>query len=111
MNGINIIGMNIEHNVNFTGIFLGIIFLFISVGLLFFILRIIEDNESFVFLILFIVMFIFCIIFSTAFFYSSIEHPYLEYKVTIDEDASISDFIDRYEVLDKNGEIYTVKEK
>lgn len=111
MNGINIIGMNIESNVNPIGIFLGIIFLLVSVILLFYILRSFEDNEYILILIVLIGMFIVSAIFSFVFFYSSFESPYLEYKVTIDDDASISDFIDRYEVLDKNGEIYTIKEK
>lgn len=111
MNGVNIIGMNIESNVNPIGIFVGIIFLLISVVLLFYILRSFEENNDALILIFLIGMFITCVIFSFSFFYSSFKSPYLEYKVTIDDDASISDFIDRYEVLDKNGEIYTVKEK
>lgn len=111
MNGINIIGMNIESNVNPIGIFAGIIFLLIGVVLLFFILRSFEDDDDASILIILVGAFIVCAISSFSFFYSSFESPYLEYKVTIDDDASISDFIDRYEVLDKNGEIYTVKEK
>ena len=36
---------------------------------------------------------------------------YIEYKVTIDDSVSFTEFIDKYEVLDQEGKIYTVKER
>ena len=33
------------------------------------------------------------------------------YKVTIDDSVSMNDFLDKYEILDQEGKIYTVKEK
>jgi hypothetical protein len=33
------------------------------------------------------------------------------YKVTIDDSVSINEFLDKYEILDQEGKIYTVKEK
>ena len=33
------------------------------------------------------------------------------YKVTIDDSVSMNEFLDKYEILDREGKIYTVKEK
>ena len=33
------------------------------------------------------------------------------YKVTIDDSVSMNEFLDKYEILDQEGKIYTVKEK
>ena len=35
---------------------------------------------------------------------------YVKYKVTIDDSVSMTDFFDKYEILDQEGKIYTVKE-
>ena len=34
----------------------------------------------------------------------------IEYKVTIDDSVSMNEFLDKYEILDQEGKIYTVKE-
>lgn len=49
----------------------------------------------------------FCVILFFAFFNSI----YIEYEVTINDNVSFTEFMDRYEILDENGKIYTVKEK
>lgn len=36
---------------------------------------------------------------------------HIEYKVTIDNSVSMNEFLDKYEILDREGKIYTVKEK
>lgn len=36
---------------------------------------------------------------------------YIEYKVAIDDSVSINEFLDKYEILDQEGKIYTVKER
>lgn len=36
---------------------------------------------------------------------------HIEYKVTIDNSVSMNEFLDKYEILDQEGKIYTVKEK
>ena len=36
---------------------------------------------------------------------------YIEYTVTIDDSVSMTDFLDKYEILDQEGKIYTVKER
>lgn len=39
------------------------------------------------------------------------EYSYTEYKVTIDDSVSMNEFLDKYEILDQEGKIYTVKER
>lgn len=34
-----------------------------------------------------------------------------EYQVTIDDNVSLNEFNERYEIIDKDGKIYTIKEK
>ena len=36
---------------------------------------------------------------------------YTEYKVIIDDSVSMNEFLDKYEILDQEGKIYTVKER
>ena len=38
----------------------------------------------------------------------NIDH--IEYKVTIDDSVSMNEFLEKYEILDQEGKIYTVKE-
>ena len=35
----------------------------------------------------------------------------VEYKVTVDDSVSMNEFLDKYEILDQEGKIYTVKER
>ena len=39
------------------------------------------------------------------------EYSHTEYKVTIDDSVSMNEFLNKYEILDQEGKIYTVKEK
>ena len=36
---------------------------------------------------------------------------YIEYKVAIDNSVPMNEFLDKYEILDQEGKIYTVKER
>ena len=36
---------------------------------------------------------------------------YTEYQVTIDDSVSFNEFTEKYEIIDSDGKIYTVKEK
>ena len=40
---------------------------------------------------------------------NSVHH--IELKVTIDDSVSMNEFLDKYEILDQEGKIYTVKER
>ena len=42
---------------------------------------------------------------------SKTDISYIEYKVTIDDSVSMNEFLDKYEILDQEGKIYTVKER
>ena len=42
---------------------------------------------------------------------SKTDISHTEYKVTIDDSVSMNEFLDKYEILDQEGKIYTVKEK
>ena len=39
------------------------------------------------------------------------EYSHTEFKVAIDDSVSMNEFLDKYEILDQEGKIYTVKEK
>ena len=43
--------------------------------------------------------------------YSKTDISYIEYKVTIDDSVSMNEFLYKYEILDQEGKIYTVKER
>ena len=42
---------------------------------------------------------------------SKTDISHIEYKVTIDDSVSMNEFLGKYEILDQEGKIYTVKEK
>lgn len=42
---------------------------------------------------------------------NSADIAYIEYKVTIDDSVSMTEFMDKYEIIDQEGKIYTVKER
>ena len=39
------------------------------------------------------------------------DYSHTEYKVTIDDSVSMNEFLDKYEILDQEGKIYTIREK
>ena len=43
--------------------------------------------------------------------HSKTDINHIEYKVTIDDSVSMNEFLDKYEILDQEGKIYTVKER
>jgi hypothetical protein len=51
------------------------------------------------------------ILFVLALSSSTTDINYIEYKVTIDDSVSMNEFLDKYEILDQEGKIYTVKER
>ena len=42
---------------------------------------------------------------------SKTDVSHIEYKVTIDDSVSMNEFLSKYEILDQEGKIYTVKER
>jgi hypothetical protein len=58
-----------------------------------------------------IIAFLLCALFFAGFGIGEYETGEYEYKVTIDDSVSMNEFLDKYEILDQEGKIYTVKEK
>lgn len=56
--------------------------------------------------VIFCVAVFFCVILFFKFFNSN----HIEYKVTINDDVPFTEFTEKYEILEKNGNIYTIKE-
>ena len=55
----------------------------------------------------------FCLIvlfFGVIFLFGFFNSNYIEYEVTIDDNVSFIEFTEKYEILEKNGNIYTIKE-
>lgn len=42
---------------------------------------------------------------------SDTDIKYIKYKVAIDDSVSMNEFLDKYEILDKEGKIYTIRER
>ena len=42
---------------------------------------------------------------------SKTDISYIKYKVTTDDSVSMTEFMDKYEILDQDGKIYIVKER
>ena len=42
--------------------------------------------------------------------YSKTDISHIEYKVTIDDSVSMNEFLDKYEIIDQEGKIYTGKD-
>lgn len=51
------------------------------------------------------------VLFSVSCEYETDTIDYIEYKVTIDDSVSMTEFMDKYEILDQEGKIYTIREK
>ena len=59
--------------------------------------------------ICFVISMTFCMLINTTDHLNKFSH--IEYKVTIDDSVSMNEFLDKYEILDQEGKIYTVKER
>lgn len=86
---------------------LGVIFATIFI-LLFVSVANLERTLTIIFGILVICSTVFCAISQIN---SKTDVDYIEYKVTISDEVSMNEFYEKYEVLDQEGEIYTVRER
>lgn len=90
---------------NYEWVFLIMPILYLIISILSIIIAFREKRASqFVF---FGIIAFFCVILFFGFFKSN----YIEYEVTIDDNVSFIEFTEKYEILEKNGNIYTIKEK
>lgn len=59
-------------------------------------------------IVIFIIMIIYTIYLCIA---SSIIYDHIEYQVIIDDSVNFNEFNEKYEIVDTDGKIYTIKEK
>lgn len=86
-----------------------LLFVTMIVAVIFVVVTLYEKHDilytlSIIFLLLFIGSFILCFV---------LERPTgkYEYKVTIDDSVSMNEFNERYEIIEVEGKIYTIKDK
>lgn len=113
MDGVTILAQEEIHSlgINTTAFWVAFTIAFILIGA-FIVWGIIETGENaFVLLFLLALMasLLFGIVIGAAF--GDTEYAYTKYKVTIDESVSMTDFYEKYEILDQDGLIFTVREK
>lgn len=78
----------------------------------FFMILVCAINEHYIITLICTVLLIGAIlvgVFGSGYNKNSISH--IEHKVTIDDSVSMNEFLDKYEILDQEGKIYTVKER
>ena len=89
------------------GLIVAIVTLFILIGTIF---SLIKDWRLEAFLLILLVIsgvFVSLMCFNTANEY----FDYYKYQVIIDDSVSLTEFMEKYEILDQEGLIYTIKEK
>ena len=70
------------------------------------------NGDGFVFLLFFLAIGIFVGLLGFAFSHHKTDNvDYVEYKVAVSDEVNFTDFMDKYEILDQEGKIYTVKER
>ena len=103
--GIEILSQEVCNEFNIRAFFACVI-LFMIIGMAFDFFKDLSDGVCGAILGLFLGMIIYGIIFHVV-----IPEKYFKYKVTITEDVSMTEFYERYEIIDVDGNIYTIKEK
>lgn len=58
----------------------------------------------------FVIPCIIALFFGAIFLFEFFNSNHTEYEVTINDNVSFTEFMDRYEILERNGNIYTIKE-
>lgn len=103
--GIEILSQEVCNEFNIRAFFACVI-LFMIIGMAFDFCKDISDGVVGAFLGIILGIFMYAIIFQVI-----IPDKYIQYKVTISEDVSMTEFNDRYEIVDVDGEIYTIRDK
>lgn len=116
MNGVEILNQTNVYKVDGESLVFWIaIGLGFIIGLIFMITQLIEygfDFEPFLILVAF--TFFGFIVGGIAFICTlddTDELNYVKYQVTVSDEVSLNEFMDKYEIIDQEGKIYTVKEK
>lgn len=105
MEGIEILSQEVCNEFNIIAFFACVI-LFMIIGMAFDFFKDLSDGVVGALLGIILGIFIYAIIFEAI-----IPEKYVKYKVTVTEDVSMTEFNDRYEIIDVDGKIYTIREK
>ena len=105
MEGIEILSQEVCNEFNIIAFF-ACTFLFIFIGLAFDLIKDISDGVVGLFLGIILGIFIYAIIFEAI-----MPEKYIKYKATISEDVSMTEFNERYQIMDIDGKIYTIRER
>lgn len=110
MNGVEILSSETIYNTILPEYFLGI-GLGISLILVFVMAACFANDRIIAGFICIVLAFSSAIVGSLGGTISKTDIDHIEYKVTIDDSVSMNEFLDKYEILDQEGKIYTVKER
>jgi uncharacterized membrane protein YedE/YeeE len=113
MNGVEILS---ERAVYTTPVWVALLGIIAFIGTLIFIVTLVHSQRGVTIginLVCAVICFVTCI--TLAILYGETNHlneyDHTELKVTIDDSVSMNEFLDKYEILDQEGKIYTVKER
>ena len=105
MEGIEILSQSVCTETNGTALFLCILICAI-VGFTFYLCNDLSDSILGAIAGCIVGIFAYAIIFQCIF-----PIKFIKYKVTVSEDVSMIEFYERYEIIDVDGKIYTIREK
>lgn len=111
MNGITI--LNSYTDPSFYNNFISIVCILFIVGFVLFFIAILSDKIFLFYLSIFLLIgsVIYAIIGGIILKSNKEENAHLIYEVTIDDEVSFSKFMEKYDILDVEGKIYTIREK
>ena len=110
MNGVEILSQEIIYNTILPGYVLGIGFI-IAIILAAFLGLCLAYEKGIAIIIVSILLLTSVIVMALGDISDKTDIHHIEYKVTIDDSVSMNEFLDKYEILDQEGKIYTVKER
>ena len=105
MEGIEILSQEVCNEFNIRACFACVI-LFMIIGMAFDFCKDLSDGVVGALLGIILGIFIYAIIFEAI-----MPEKYIKYNVTISESVSMTEFNDRYEIIDVYGKIYTIRER
>ena len=103
--GIEILSQEVCNEFNIIAFFACVI-LFMIIGMAFDFFKDLSDGVVGALLGIILGIFIYAIIFEAI-----LPKKYIKYKVTISESVSMTEFNERYQIMDIDGKIYTIRER
>ena len=109
MTGVEILSQEVVHNSMFPNWLIGV-FAIVALGCFMYLLMCNDFNlKQFLILSIIFVLSLASALIGNIKNKNSIDH--IEYKVTISDEVSLTEFNEKYEILEQDGKIYTVKER